>query len=70
MTIILKKKKTMSVSVLSLKSSIWIQVPLYRYRPSYFKQHPVSDTWVPSFAVVPIFLLKACTIVGATQKRI
>ena len=52
MTIIFKKK-TMSVSVLSLKSSIWIQVLLYRYRPSYIKQHPVSDTWVPSFAVVP-----------------
>ena len=43
----------MSVSVLSLKSSIWIQVLLYRYRPSYIKQHPVSDTRVPSFAVVP-----------------
>ena len=49
------KKKTMSVSVLSLKSSIWIQVLLYRYRPSYIKQHPVSDTRVPSFAVVPVF---------------
>ena len=55
-TNIILKKKTMSVSVISLKSSIWIQVLLYRYRPSYIKQHPVSDTWVPSFAVVPSFL--------------